>query len=1037
MWLSDLSIRRPVFAAVIAILLVAFGTLNFTSLPLRELPDIDAPVVSVRTNYTGASPSVVETRITQVLEDQLSGLEGIKSIESSSRFGSSRINIEFQLNRPIEAATNDVRDAISRVASRLPDEADTPRVRKENSNQETIVWYNMSSTTLDNFEMTEYADRYIVDRMSAINGVASVRIGGERKYSMRIWLDPAAMAAHGVTVSDIETTLRRENVELPAGSIEAADRDVSLRVERAYASPDDFSSLVMKKGNDGHLVRLGDVARVELDAAVRQTAFSGNGLPQVSVGIIKQSKANTVEVVRATNAEIVRIRPSLPPGTELHFSYDKSVFVAEAIKEVYRTLFIAMSLVIVVIFLFLGSFRAALVPAITVPVSIIATFSAFALFGLSINLLTLLALVLAIGLVVDDSIVVLENAQKHVDNGDPPLLAAQNGTREVAFAVIATTIVLISVFAPVAFLQDAVGKLFAELAITLSAAVAVSSLIALTVSPMICSKVLRPRQTTSGAAAWLGRLLDRATEVYVDLVRTALGIRWVIFGVAAFMVVGAVVLFRLLPSELAPREDRGLLFGRLQTPLGSSFDYTKQEMDKAERVLMKFVESGDIDRLLVRVPGSFSGRGEFNTGRLIMVLAPWGERNRSGFEILRDIRRELNKIPSLRGRVVMRSGITGGRASNFEIVIGGPTYEDLAVWRDTLLQRARESGLFLNPDSDYEETRPEMRVEINKDRAADLGVSIVDIGNTLQTMFGSKAVTTFLFRGDERDVIVQAADEDRKSETDIENIYVRSSETGQLIPLANLVHIKHTAASDRLPRYNRLRAITISAELAEGVSLGEAVAFMEDTVRNELPPGAQIDYKGQTARLKESSSSFYGTFGLALLVVFLVLAAQFESFRHPLIIMLTVPLAVCGALFGLFMFNGSVNIFSQVGIIILVGIAAKNGILMVEFANQLRDAGANIRDAIIRAAETRFRPIVMTGISTAAGSLPLIITSGAGYETRVTIGIVIFSGVIIGTLMTLVLVPVAYDLLAKGTQSPKTIARRISEMEGSQTSPAE
>lgn len=1039
MWLSDISIRRPVFATVLSLLLIAFGVLSFQRLPVRELPDIDPPIVSVQTSDPGATAQVIDTLITQPIEDQLSGLEGIKNISSVNRPGVSSISIEFDLNRNIEAAANDVRDAVSRVS--LPAEIDPPQISKADSDAAPVMFFNLSSDRADRFELTEYAEHTLSDRLSTIDGVSQVRIFGAKEYSMRVWLDRVSLAARGVAASDVEAALRRENIEFPAGALEAGDRMVQMRLDRAYSTPEQFSQLVIRSGANGYLVRLGDVAKVAFGAAEERSDYRGNATTQVGVAIIKQSKANTLEVANAVNAAIERIRPDLPDGMTMVSAVDTSRFVAHALNDVYVTLGIAMLLVISVIFLFLGSVRAALIPAVTVPVSITAAFIMLNAFGLSINLLTLLALVLAIGLVVDDAIVVLENAQRWLDEGYPPLIAAQNGTRQVGFAVMATTAVLIAVFAPLAFLRDTVGRLFAELAITLAAAVGFSGLIALSLSPMMCSKLLRPRASESAFARFLASTLDRATAAYVDLVNLALDARAFVLTGFVLILAAAIFFFLSLPRQLVPAEDRGYFQVSIETPQGSSYAYTRDQTLKAESTLMKLLGPGKVRRVLTRVPAGGGGGSntQFNTSQITIVLDDWSKRHQSADDFVDLVRKSISRIPGIRAAVFTQQGLggIGARSRPVDFVIQGPTYEELTGWRDIVIKKAEESGLLLNVTSDYTENRPEYRLTVDRDRAATLGVSVSEVGSTLQTLFGSKRVTQFPFRGYERYVYLEMNTAERESLSDLSNVYVRSSTTQQLIPLSNVITWDQTADADQTSRYNRLRAITISADLAKGVPLGTALDFLVRTVKTDLPPGAQYDFKNQAAQFRDSQSSFLGTFGLALVVVFLVLAAQFESFRHPLIVMLCVPLAIAGALFGIVMTGGTLNIYSQVGIIILVGIAAKNGILLVEFANQQRDQGLELREAIVEAARTRFRPILMTGIATAVGAIPLMVAVGPGAGARGAIGVVIFSGVMFATVLTLILVPVVYEILARGTGSPKRIARELEALEGSHPAPAE
>ena len=1030
MVLSDLSVTRPVFASVLSLLLIAFGLVAFDRLPLREYPDIDPPVVSVETIYPGAAANVVETRITEIIEERISGIEGIRFVESSSEDGRSTITVEFDIRRDVDAAANDIRDRVSAILGDLPDEADPPEIQKVDSNESVIMWLNLVSDRLTVPELTDYAERYLVDRFSVLDGVARVRVGGGQTYAMRIWLDRKALAARGLTVNDVENALRSENIELPAGSIESQERQFTVRIKRAFRSADDFRKLVLSRGTEGHLVRLGDVARVERGAVENRTFFRGNGVPMVGLGIIKQSTANTIEVARAAKAEKDRLNPTLPDGMEIKQSYDTSVFVEGAIREVYKTLFIAVALVIVVIFLFLGSVRAMLVPAVTVPVSLIATFVVLFALGFSINLLTLLALVLAIGLVVDDAVVVLENIHRRMDElGETPLVAAFRGTRQVSFAVIATTLVLIAVFVPIAFLEGDVGRLFSEFALTMAAAVAFSSLVALSLSPMLASKVLKQSDGKTGLTGFLDRLFDRFRRGYEAVLRAAL--RRSVVTVAGFFAVlgGSVWLYDKVPSEHAPKEDRGAFFVIVSGPEGASYAYMKEYMDEIERRMMPLVENAEFTRLLVRAPLAFDTYENFNNGIVIVVLNDWAKR-RSAWPIMADVRQRLAGLPGVRAFPVMRQGFSTRIQKPLQFVIGGGTYRELAEWRDTLLKKINENNPGLvGIDWDYKETKPQIQVQIDYDRAAELGVTVGNIGRTLESMLGSRRVTTYIETGEEYDVILEGERDVQRTPTNLQNIYVRSSRTNQLIPLSNVVKLEEFADSTRLNRYNRVRAITIEANLADGLALGEALAFLEGLVREHLPESVIVDYKGESQDFKTTGQSIVFVFLLGLVVVFLVLAAQFESFVHPLVIMLTVPLAMAGGLLGLYLTGGTLNLYSQIGLIMLVGLAAKNGILIVEFANQLRDEGMDFAAAIVEASAVRLRPIVMTGITTAAGTVPLILSSGAGAETRLVIGVVVLSGVLAATFLTLIVVPVAYSLLARRTGSPGDVRRRLQREE--------
>ena len=1026
MILSDVSVKRPVFAAVISMMLIVFGLVSFDRLPLREYPDIDAPVVTIETLYTGASANVVETRITELIEERIAGVEGIQFIASTSEDGLSTVTVEFDTGRDVDGAANDIRDRVSAILGDLPDEADPPEIQKVDANNDVILWLNLVSDRMSVPELTDYADRYLVDRFSVLDGVARVRIGGGQNYAMRIWIDRRAMAARGLVVGDVETALRAENLELPAGSIESHERSFTVRVRRAFRTAEDFSKLVLARGADGHLVRLGDIARVERGTEEDRTFFRGNGVAMVGMGIIKQSTANTIDVARGAKAEKLRLNPTLPEGMEIKESYDTSVFVEGAIREVYITLLIAIGMVILVIYLFLGSVRATIVPAVTVPVSIIASFIVLYVLGFSVNLLTLLALVLAIGLVVDDAIVVLENIYRRMaEKGETPLVAAYKGTRQVGFAVVATSLVLVAVFVPIAFLQGDVGRLFSEFAITMAAAVCFSSVVALSLSPMLASKILKPKAVSAGGNARIERFFSAIRIRYRRLLNRTMKRPLVVVGLFAAMMGAAVWLFEQIPTEYAPKEDRGAFFVIVNGPEGASYAYMEEYMNEIEQRLMPFVESGEATRLLVRAPRTFSNYENFNTGIAIFVLNDWNQR-RSAWTIMDDVRGRLAGLPGVRAFPVMRQGFGASIQKPLQFVIGGGTYPELAQWRDTLLARieADNPGL-IGIDWDYKETKPQLQVNIDYDRSAELGVTIGNIGRTLETMLGSRKVTTYLDAGEEYDVILEGERETQRTPTDLQNIYVRSSRNGGLIPLSNLVTLEEFADSTSLNRYNRVRAITLEANLADGLALGDALAYMEGLAKAHLPENVIIDYKGQSLDFKRSTQSIVFVFVLGILVVFLVLAAQFESYVNPFVIMLTVPLAIAGGFLGIYLTGGTLNLYSQIGLVMLVGLAAKNGILIVEFANQLREQHKSFHYAILKASEVRLRPIVMTGITTAAGAIPLILSSGAGAETRMVIGVVVLAGVLSATLFTLFVVPVAYSLLSRRTHAPGHVARKL------------
>ena len=903
MLLSDTSIKRPVFASVLALILVIFGMVAFDRLPLREYPDIDAPIVSIDTNYPGASASVVETRITQIIEDRIAGVEGIRYIDSNSSDGRSRISVEFGIDQDIDVAANDIRDRISGVLDNLPEDTDPPEVEKADSNDDVIIWLNLASEAMTTPELSDYAQRYLVDRFSALDGVARVRVGGSRDYALRVWIDRRALAARNLTVAEIEQALRSENIEAPAGSLESEKRTFTVRIDRTFKTPEEFSALVIAEGEDGYLVRLGDVARVERGTVEDRNMFRGNGVPMVGLGIIKQSTANTVEVAAGARELADRLNETLPEGMVIARSFDSSVFIDASIREVYTTLAIAVALVTLVIFMFLGSVRATIIPAITVPVSIIATFIVLYALGLSVNLLTLLALVLAIGLVVDDAIVVLENIVRRMEEeGETPLVAAFRGTRQVGFAVVATTLVLIAVFVPITFMQGDVGRLFTEFALTMAAAVAFSSILALTLAPMLASKLLK-REKSAGWLAVIPNAIDGAFGrlrtgygwVLDRLIMRPIAVGVVLVGLFA----GAYSLSQTIEQEYVPVEDRGAFFVSIRGPEGASFEYMERYMDEIERRLIPYAESGEVSRLLLRAPGF--GSSSFNQGFVVVVLDDWSRR-RPADEIIAEVNGKLSNLPGIRAFAIMRQGLGGGTGKPVQFVLGGPSYEVLTEWRDLLVTALEDDNPGLvDIDWDYKETQPQYRVQVDYDRAADLGVTVTDIGVTLQTMLGSRRVTTYIDDGEEYDVILEGLRSEQNTPNDVQNIYVRSTRSGELIPLSNLVTIRPIADSPTLNRYNRVRAITIEAGLAEGASLGTVLDAMQAKAREVLPQEATLDFKGQSLDFKTSGQSLIFVFITGLVIVFLVLAAQFESYRHPVIIMLCVPATLAGGMLGIWL----------------------------------------------------------------------------------------------------------------------------------------
>jgi multidrug efflux pump len=1022
---SDVSIRRPVLATVVNLLLIAFGAVAFTRLQVREYPDVEPPIVSIEATYPGAAAAVVERRVTQLLEDRIAGVEGIKTVSSSSSDGVSQITVEFTIDRDIDAAASDVREVVSSVLDDLPDEVRPPEITKQDAATEVLMWLNLASDVMTPVELADYAERYLVDGFSQLPGVARIRLSGATRFAMRIWLDREAMAARGLTVLDVEDALRRQNVELPAGAVQSLDRTLTVRVRREFVTAAEFASLVVKRGEDGYQVRLGEVAKVELGAEDARRKFNGNGTPMVALGVIKQSRANTLDVARAAREHAEKIRPSLPEGMALEQSYDTSQFIEASISEVYQTLGIAVLLVVLVIYLFLGTARATLIPTVAVPVSAVATCILLYFLGYSINVLTLLSMVLAIGLVVDDAIVMLENIYRRIEEGESPLAAAYLGARQVGFAVVATTLVLVAVFVPISFLEGDIGKLFAEFGVTLAVAVVFSSFVALTLCPMLASKVLRP---AAGRRNWLTQAVDGVFR-WMQRGYRALLVKLLKYpaGVFAFLLgcMGLTVwLQQHLPSEFTPKEDRGSFFIVSSAPQGASYGYSLELFDEVEKRLMYLLETGDASRVLVRVPRAFGANSDFNEVISIVNLNDFGKR-RDAWTIMDEVRGKLSDLLGVQHFVIMRQALSRGLTKPVQFVISGPSYEELMEWRDKLMERALENPGLVGLDYDYKETKPQVSVRIDRVRAADVGVSIADVGRTLETLFGFKRVTTFVDQGEEYDVILEGDYEGKRTPGDLSQVYVRSDWSGELIPLSNLVTLEEFADSGVLNRYNRMRSITLDAGLAPGYSQSEALSYLEGLVEELLPEAAVVGYRGDSLKFKESSSSVLFVFGLALLVVFLVLAAQFESFVHPFTIMLTVPIAVAGGLLGLLLDGQNQSIYSSIGLIMLVGLATKNGILIVEFINQLRDEGMEYMEAIVEASVLRLRPIVMTVLTTLMGSLPLIVSSGAGAETRRVVGVVILFGVGLSAVFTLFVVPTVYRVVSARTGSPGDRSREV------------
>jgi multidrug efflux pump len=1031
--ISDFCIKRPVFAAVLSMLIIVLGVASLLRLPVRELPDVDSAVVSVSTTYIGAAPEIIDTDISEVIEGAVAGIAGVKTISSSSQVGRGRTVIEFETGRNIDEAANDVRDAVSRVRVNLPDEVDEPQITKSDSDSDPVMRIGVASTRMTPAEITDYVERFIVDRLATLEGVAQVEISGQRRYAVRIWLDRRAMAARNLTVDDIEAALRRNNVELPAGELRSTTRQFTVRAQSRLSTVEQFRQIVIQQ-IDGYPVRLADIAEVQRGVEDDQTIVRSDGRESVGLGVIRQSQANTIAISNQVREQLDLLRPFLPEGMDLEIGSDDAVFIKESIGGVVHALGIAGVLVVLVIFAFLASARATMVPAVTIPVALIGTFVGIYAFGFSINVLTLLAMILAIGIVVDDAIVVLENIQRRIDLGESPLVAGSLGTRQVLFAVVATSLTLIAVFVPISFLEGQVGRLFTEFGFVLAVAVAISTLVALTLCPALCTKLLKGAEDRGAAARLVERGLVAATRGYRRLLTRALDAPLLVLLVTGLIGGASLALYRDLPQELVPTEDRGVFFVSMTAPQGATVEYTDVEARHVEEILQPLRASGEVARIYAVV----GMRNQPHRAFVVARLADWDARERSQQTIINEVTPEVAALPGARAFPSSPAGLgLRGSRTPLQIVVGGPDYESIQEWSDAIIRRVEANPGLLNVETDFERNQPQFDVRIDRARADDLGIGVESIARTLQTMLASREITTYVDRGREYPVLVQARAEDRRTPTDLANIFVRTETSGELVPLSALVSLDEGAAAPALRRYDRLPSITISAALAEGYDLGSAIRFAQEIAAETLPLEAKLGFSGQSRQFLETSGGVALTFGLALLIVFLVLAAQFESFVHPLIIMLTVPLGLTGALLSLWLTGNSLNIYSQVGIILLIGLMAKNGILIVEFANQLRDEGRTIRDAVLEASAIRLRPIVMTVLSTMLGAVPLAIATGAGAESRTAIGIVIIGGLGIASLLTLFVTPVLYDLLARFTRPVNAIEKELSRALAERRLPAE
>ncbi|MGL6315904.1 vibriobactin export RND transporter permease subunit VexH [Vibrio sp. WXL103] len=1015
MLLSDVSVKRPVAAIVLSLLLCVFGFVSFTKLAVREMPDIESPVVSISTRYSGASATIIESQITSVLEDQLSGISGIDEISSTTRNGFSRIMITFDLGYDLNTGVSDVRDAVARAQRSLPDEADDPIVFKNNGSGEASLYINLSSSEMDRTQLTDYIERVLLDRFSLISGVSSVNVSGGLYKVMYVKLKPELMAGRGVTTSDITQALRSENLESPGGEVRNDAITMSVRTARAYNTPEDFDYLVVKRASDNTPIYLQDVADVFIGAENENSTFKSDGVVNVSMGIVPQSDANPLDVAKLVREQVDNVQQFLPAGTRLAIDYDSTIFIERSISEVYNTLFITGGLVILVLYIFIGQARATLIPAVTVPVSLISSFIAAYYFGFSINLITLMALILSIGLVVDDAIVVVENIYHHIERGEKPLLAAFKGAREVGFAVVATTLVLVMVFLPISFMEGMVGLLFTEFSVLLSMSVIFSSLIALTLTPVLGSKILLANVKPNRFNRFVDRVFKRFESGYRWLLRRALRFKWAAPVVILACIGGSYGLMQQVPAQLTPSEDRGVVFAFVRGADATSYNRMSANMDLVESRLMPLLGQGFLQSFSIQSP-AFGGNAGDQTGFVIMILDDWDQREITAQQSLGEIRKALAGIPDVRVFPFM-PGFRGGSSEPVQFVLGGSDYTELKEWAELLKQQAEDSPLMEGAEIDYSEKTPELLVSVDRQRAAELGIKVSDISNTLEIMLGGKSETTYVDRGEEYDVYLRGDENSFNNASDLSQIYMRSA-SGELVTLDAVTFIEEVASSTRLSHYNKQKSVTVKANLSDGATLGAALDFLDQRAIEQLPSDISVSYSGESKDFKENQSSVAFVFALALLVAYLVLAAQFESFLNPLVVMFTVPMGVFGGFLGLFVMSQGMNIYSQIGMIMLIGMVTKNGILIVEFANQLRDKGVEFEQAIIDASARRLRPIMMTAFTTLAGAIPLIISTGAGYESRVAVGTVIFFGMGFATLVTLFVIPAMYRLISINTRSP-------------------
>jgi len=1005
---SELTIRRPVLASVMSLLIVLVGAVSFNLLTVREYPRIDEPVVTVRTNLVGASSEVIESQITKPLEDSIAGIDGVDILTSISRSEQSQITVRFKLSKAPEAAAADVRDRVARVRARLPEAADEPVVAKVEADASPVIFLAFTSETLSPLEVTDVVNRVVKPRLQTVPGVADVQINGDRKYSMRIWLDPDRLAAYRVTVQDVEDALRKQNLEVPAGRIESQQREFSVTSRTDLNTVPQFAEIALKQAG-GYTVRLRDVARIEQAAASERSYVRLNGVPSISTGIIRNATANPLEVSAGVRELMPQIQRDLPSSITVVQANDNAVFIDRSIRSVYTTVAEATALVALVVFVFLRTLRASIIPLVTIPVSLIGAFALMAAAGFTINTLTLLALVLAIGLVVDDAIVVLENIFRHIEEGLTPFQAAIKGAREIAFAVVAMTLTLAAVFAPLAFTPGRTGRLFVEFALTLAGAVIVSGFVALTLTPMLCSKLLRHNPSPGWFDRSMEGFLVGLTAAYQRALSWVLHHRWVVLLVMAASAAGSWWLFTTAKSELSPMEDRGVLIVPVTSPEGSTLDYTRRYLDAVGTIASRHEE---FDRIFIFVGGGFNSN--VSQGTVVLRAVDWSERKRTTLELARALQPQLSALPGVQAFPITPPSLGQGFRSqpiNF-VVVSNDSYEDLQRATQAIIAEMQKNPGFVQPDTDLRLNKPELLIEVDRDRAADQGVAVDQVARTIETMLGGRNVTRYKRGADQYDVIVQTVAAGRTTPEDIEKLFVRTR-SDTMVPLSSLVTVREAVAARELNHFNQRRSVTITANLGPGYSLGEALDYLDAAAAKVLKPGYATELNGVSREFRASAGALGLVFVLALVFIFLVLAAQFESFVDPFVILLAVPLSMVGALAALQLSGGTLNVYSQIGLVTLIGLITKHGILIVEFSNQLRQQGRPVREAVMEAAGLRLRPILMTTGAMVLGALPLALAAGAGAESRRQIGWVIVGGMSVGTMLTIFVVPTVYTWLAR------------------------